>query len=86
MLFLILKEHHPLNSITRVQSLTITKSALMSQFSARCKKLVAGRLFISFAKQYTPYNTYHENWRSATTTYQILAPRYKSIADIEDSK
>ncbi len=39
---------------------------------------------MGFAKLYVRYNTFHGNWRSAITTYQILAHRYKSIADIED--
>jgi hypothetical protein len=30
------------------------------------------------------YNTYQGNWRPATTTYQILAFRYRFIADSED--
>jgi hypothetical protein len=30
------------------------------------------------------YNTFNRNYCPATTTYRILEPRYKLIADIED--
>jgi hypothetical protein len=33
---------------------------------------------------YMHYNNYNGNWHPTTTTYQILAPGYKSIVDIED--
>jgi hypothetical protein len=65
------------------QLLTITKISLMNQISARCKKLLARRSQISL-NWYKRYNTWHKNWRPATTTYWILAQCYKLIADIED--
>ncbi len=37
----------------------IKNLALISQISAHCKILVAGRYFIGFAKPYMRCNTYH---------------------------
>jgi hypothetical protein len=67
------------------QYLAITKLALISQINDHCKKLVAHVQFSKTFKLAPFYNTYMEiGAQLCTTTYWILAPSYKSIADIED--
>jgi hypothetical protein len=59
----------------------------MDQISACYKKTCSGVLIYRIALNWgMHYNTCHRNWRSVTTTYRILVPRYKSVADIKDFK
>ncbi len=79
-----LKRQPSLHLIKPFQRLTTQKLALEDQSSARrkvCSEALMYRISLNWLRR---YNIDHRNWHPATTTYRMLLPCYKTIADSED--